>query len=193
MTVNHPEKKTIARVGRAKNFHILLSTRFHCSPSQAHGVWRTPFPPGQKELIMTSDYEENDYRTEDYGNPRMKKRGGGAPILGFMIGGLIGAASMLLFAPQSGKETRQAVKEGANDLKDRANDTAQRTVSQARSKAQDIASTAREKASDLQNRSMNAAADQLDRVAKAAQSGKKAIKSQQNNSSNTSYNNPSTY
>ncbi len=123
------------------------------------------------------------YQEDDDGNPRMdaKQNGGGGSLLaGFMIGGLIGAASMLLFAPQSGKETREAVQSGASDLKDRATDVAQRTVGQARSKAQEVASNARDKASDLQNRSMNMAADQLDRVAKAAQSGKKAIKDNQN-------------
>ncbi len=127
---------------------------------------------------MARQYEE-----DQYGNPRMdtKRNGGGGSLLaGFMIGGLIGAASMLLFAPQSGKETREAVQSGASDLKDRATDVAQRTVGQARSKAQEVASNARDKASDLQNRSMNMAADQLDRVAKAAQSGKKAIKDNQN-------------
>ena len=130
---------------------------------------------------MTTQYEETQYREDEYGNPHMKKRGGGAPLLGFMVGGLIGAVSMLLFAPQSGRETRGAVQEGATNLKDRATDTAQRTVSQARAKAQDIASTARDKATDLQNRGMSMAADQLDRVSRAAQSGKQAIESSKNN------------
>ncbi len=128
------------------------------------------------------------YQEDDYGNPQMdtKRSGGGGSLLaGFMIGGLIGAASMLLFAPQSGRETREAVQSGANDLKDRATDVAQRTVGQARSKAQEVASNARDKASDLQNRGMNMAADQLDRVAKAAQSGKKAIKDNQSNQSSS--------
>lgn len=140
---------------------------------------------------MNRQYEE-----DEYGNPRIdsdmeKRNGGGSLLAGFMIGGLIGAASMLLFAPQSGRETREAVQSGAMDLKDRATDTAQRTVSQAKSKAQQLASDAKDKASDLQSRSMNAAADQLDKVSKAAQSGKKAIRSSQNNQSTT--NNPSSY
>ncbi len=128
------------------------------------------------------------YQEDENGNPQMTTRqnsGGGSLLAGFMIGGLIGAASMLLFAPQSGKETRDAVQAGASDLKDRATDVAQRTVGQARSRAQQLASNARDKASDLQNQGMNMAADQLDRVAKAAQSGKKAIKANQNNPSSS--------
>ncbi len=130
---------------------------------------------------MSRQYEE-----DQYGNPQTTKRnsGGGSLLAGFMIGGLIGAASMLLFAPQSGRETREAVQSGANDLKDRATDTVQGAVSQARERAQQVASTARNKATDLQNQGMNMAADQLDRVAKAAQSGKKVIKDTQRTQNN---------
>ncbi len=112
-------------------------------------------------------------------NERMAKgTSKGAPMLaGFMIGGLIGAASMLLFAPQSGRETRQAVQQGASEFKDRATDTVQGAVSQAKSRAQQLASTARDKATDLQNQGLDMAADQLDRVSKAAQAGKKAAQS----------------
>jgi gas vesicle protein len=126
---------------------------------------------------------DRQFQEDDYGNPQESKRSGAPLLAGFMIGGLIGAASMLLFAPQSGRETREAVQSGASDLKDRATDTAQRTMDQARGRAQQIASTARDKANDLQNQGMNMAADQLDRVAKAAQSGKKAIQSSKNNQS----------
>ncbi len=134
---------------------------------------------------MSRQYQEDNPRYTD--DERMAKgsSSGAGLLAGFMIGGLIGAASMLLFAPQSGRETRQAVQSGANDLKDRATDTAQRTVGQARSKAQEIASNARDRANDLQNRGMNMAADQLDRVSKAAQSGKKAIQSNKNNQSSS--------
>lgn len=141
---------------------------------------------------MTRQYEE-----DEFGNPRMdtdmerRNGSGGSLLAGLMIGGLIGAASMLLFAPQSGRETRDAVASGANDLKDRATDTAQRTVSQARSKAQELAANAKDKASDLQNRGMNMAADQLDKVSKVAQSGKRAVQASKNDQSNT--NSPSSY
>jgi gas vesicle protein len=132
---------------------------------------------------MTRQYEE-----DQSGNPRMSKRSGsGAPaFVGFMVGGLIGAVSMLLLAPQSGRDTREAVQAGASDLKDRATDQVQGAVSQAKSRAQQVASTAKDKAMDLQNQGMSMAADQLDRVAKAAQSGKKAIKEQQSNQNNQS-------
>ncbi len=119
---------------------------------------------------MTSQYE-NDERMA-------KGTSSGTPLIaGFMIGGLIGAASMLLFAPQSGKETRRAVQAGAADLRDRATNTVQGAMSQARSRAEQLTSDARDRVADLQNQSIDMASKQLDRVAKAAQSGKKAIQS----------------
>jgi gas vesicle protein len=42
--------------------------------------------------------------------------GGGALLAGLMIGGLVGAGTMLLLAPQSGKRTRQEIQQGALDL-----------------------------------------------------------------------------
>ncbi len=119
------------------------------------------------------------YQDNRRGNQRTAKSStSGAPLLaGLMIGGLVGAASMLLLAPQSGRETRQEIQAGAMDLRDRATSTVQDAVSQARSRAQDVASSARDKAMDIQNQGLDMAADQLDRVAKAAQSGKKAVRS----------------
>jgi gas vesicle protein len=41
-------------------------------------------------------------------------------IAGVFIGGIIGAATMLLLAPQSGEETRTYIKDKSIELKDRA-------------------------------------------------------------------------
>ena len=42
---------------------------------------------------------------------------------GFMIGGLIGAATALLLAPQSGEETRTQIREKSIEIKDKASAT----------------------------------------------------------------------
>jgi gas vesicle protein len=44
----------------------------------------------------------------------------GCTILAFFIGGLVGAGVALLLAPQSGKETRQKIKELVDDAKEKA-------------------------------------------------------------------------
>jgi gas vesicle protein len=47
-------------------------------------------------------------------------RSTGCTILAFFIGGLLGAGAALLLAPQSGKETRQKIKELADEAKEKA-------------------------------------------------------------------------
>lgn len=44
----------------------------------------------------------------------------GSFLAGFVIGGLVGAAVALLYAPQSGEETRTMIKDKGIELKDRA-------------------------------------------------------------------------
>ena len=60
-------------------------------------------------------------------------------IVGLLVGGALGAALALLYAPQSGDESRDALKRKAEDLQDTA-----------RRKAEDLQDTAKRKAEDLQ-------------------------------------------
>jgi len=53
----------------------------------------------------------------------MREEGGysaGSIFLSFMLGGLVGAGFALLLAPQSGRETRQRIKEITGDAKEKA-------------------------------------------------------------------------
>lgn len=45
--------------------------------------------------------------------------GSGSMLLSFLLGGVVGAGLALLLAPQSGRETRQKIKEFADDVKDK--------------------------------------------------------------------------
>jgi gas vesicle protein len=45
----------------------------------------------------------------------------GAFLAGFVIGGLVGAATALLLAPQSGEEMRTVIKDKSIELKEKAN------------------------------------------------------------------------
>ncbi len=114
---------------------------------------------------------------------RTAKGSSGGPLLaGLMIGGLVGAGTMLLLAPQSGKRTRQEIQEGAIDLRDRTNARVRGAMSEARSRAEQAASDVRETVDRLENQGKDIAVEQLDRVASAAQARKKAIQSSKNNS-----------
>lgn len=46
----------------------------------------------------------------------------GTFLIGFLSGAAIGAGIALLFAPQSGKETRDKIKDVADDVKDKISD-----------------------------------------------------------------------
>jgi len=46
----------------------------------------------------------------------------GTFLIGFLSGAAIGAGIALLFAPQSGKETREKIKDVADDVKDKISD-----------------------------------------------------------------------
>jgi gas vesicle protein len=66
----------------------------------------------------------------------------GSFLAGFLIGGLIGAATALLMAPQSGEETRAMIKEKSIELRDQAVETAE----EARRRAEEAANEARARA-----------------------------------------------
>jgi len=69
----------------------------------------------------------------------------GAFLVGFVVGGLAGAVTALLLAPQSGEETRTVIKEKAIELKDIAADS----YNEVYDKADDLVKTTRDKAEDL--------------------------------------------
>jgi gas vesicle protein len=54
-----------------------------------------------------------------------------ASLLGFIVGGLSGAVVALLYAPQSGKETRALIKNKSIELSDRAQSSAKEAIARA--------------------------------------------------------------
>lgn len=69
----------------------------------------------------------------------------GAFLVGFIVGGLTGAVAALLFAPQSGEETRALIKDKSIELRDKA----QVTAEEALAKAEAAAAEARARADEL--------------------------------------------
>ena len=89
-------------------------------------------------------------------------------LAGILVGGLAGAVTMLLLAPQSGKDTRRQIKEKSIELRDRTTEIVDDTMAQVRT-------TTKKLAMGVKDYSQEVAAEQLDNVSEAAQAGKKAI------------------
>ncbi len=98
-------------------------------------------------------------------------------LVGALIGGLAGALTMLLLAPQSGKDTRMQIREKGIELRDRTTEMMEDTMAQVRSNADKMVADGREKMNELKHQGQELAVEQLDRVSEAAQAGKKAIQS----------------
>ena len=96
-------------------------------------------------------------------------------MVGVLVGGLIGAVTMLLLAPQSGKDTRMQIQKKGIELRDRTTEIVEDTMSQVRSNVNKIALDGREKIEELKKQGQELAIEQLDHVAEAAQAGKNAV------------------
>jgi gas vesicle protein len=80
----------------------------------------------------------------------------GAFLIGFIVGGLTGAAVSLLFAPQTGEQTRELIHDKAIELRDRASETveearlhAEEAFEEAKHKTEEWSKLAKEQADDL--------------------------------------------
>jgi gas vesicle protein len=96
---------------------------------------------------------------------------------GMLVGALAGAVTMLLLAPQSGKDTRTQIQQKGIELRDRTTELVEDTMAQVRSSANKVTIGGREKIRELKLQGQELAVEQLDRLSEAAQAGKKAIQS----------------
>ena len=96
-------------------------------------------------------------------------------LAGMLVGGLAGAVTMLLLAPQSGKDTRLQLREKGIQLRDRTTEVVEETMAQVRLNADKITMGGSEKIKELKHQGQELVVEQLDHVSEAAQAGKKAI------------------
>lgn len=91
----------------------------------------------------------------------------GAFLAGFVIGGLVGAATALLLAPQSGEQTRTRIKETSDNLTQtgsaylheygqKANDLTQTYTEKANATYADVKNTLQEKGNTVQEQARSA-------------------------------------
>ncbi|MCX6066917.1 MAG: YtxH domain-containing protein [Chloroflexi bacterium] len=92
----------------------------------------------------------------------------GAFLVGFIVGGLAGAVTALLLAPQSGEETRAVIKERSIELRDKASAEAE----DAWKRAESAALEARDKAEELTKQAL---AQSEEITLKARERGKELV------------------
>ncbi len=96
------------------------------------------------------------------GNDMSEDRGysGAAVALGFILGGALGASLALLFAPESGRRTRERLRDLAADVRD---------------KTLDVSDELRDKAEDLVERSKETLEEKKSILSAAVQAGREAM------------------
>jgi gas vesicle protein len=98
-------------------------------------------------------------------------------LAGMLIGGLAGAVTMLLLAPQSGEKTRLQIQEKSIELRDLATEMVDETLTQVRKDSKKFAESGSQKAKELMQQGQELVAGQLEHVSEAAKAGQKAIQS----------------
>lgn len=96
-------------------------------------------------------------------------------LAGVLVGGLAGATTMLLMAPQSGKATRMQIQEKGIELRDRTTEMVEDAMAQVSLDRKKITMSGRQKAKELMEQGQALVIEQLDHVSDAAKAGKKAI------------------
>ena len=105
----------------------------------------------------------------------------GAFMSGLMLGGIAGAITALLLAPQSGEETRKVILDKSLELKDKALETvedarqrAEQAADEARIAAQEYTQKLQDQAKGLQEQGRVILEEQKRKITKATKGGKKA-------------------
>jgi gas vesicle protein len=96
-------------------------------------------------------------------------------LAGLLMGGLAGAAAMLLLAPQSGKKTRAQIQRKSIELRDQTTEAVEDAVAQAGVKARQITADVHEQAEALQQRGQDMFDEQRKRLSTVVEAGKTAV------------------
>jgi gas vesicle protein len=100
----------------------------------------------------------------------------GAFLVGFIVGGLSGAVVALLFAPQSGEETRAYIKDKSVELRDKAQMTAEEAIARAEAAAAEARARADDLARQLRDRGQEVVEDVRERGKSAMEAVRKTTR-----------------
>src|SRR5687767_2023032 len=73
-------------------------------------------------------------------------------LAALLLGGLVGAAVMLLLAPQSGKKTRAQIRRKGRDWREQTAESVEDAVAQVRARANQTVTSLRQQANELEQR-----------------------------------------
>jgi len=125
-------------------------------------------------------YHDYDYSTYDLETGQMKIIAGA--LAGLVVGGLVGAALMLIYAPQSGAKTRKLIRKRAMALRNQATETAEEAreraeeaLDSALERARDATDEVRERVEHIQKRGQKTLEAQRERVASVVDAGREKI------------------
>ena len=100
----------------------------------------------------------------------------GAFLVGFIVGGLSGAVVALLFAPQTGEETRALIKDKSIELRDRAQQSAEDALARAEAAAAEARARADDLAHQLRERGQEVVDDVRERGKGAMEAVRKTVR-----------------
>ena len=96
-------------------------------------------------------------------------------LIGLLVGGLAGVVTMLLFAPQSGKQTRDQIEEKTIELRDETTKNVKKALAKVRSGADKLTADVQDKAVELKQIGQVKLVEQLDKVSAALDTGITAV------------------
>ena len=100
----------------------------------------------------------------------------GAFLVGFIVGWLSGAVVALLFAPQTGDETRALIRDKSIELRDKAQISAEEAIARAEAAAADARARADELARQLRDRGQGVVDDVRERGRTAVDAVRSKVK-----------------
>ena len=99
----------------------------------------------------------------------------GGFFAGLLVGGLAGAGTMLLLAPQSGKRTRAKIEQKSIELREQTTEAVEDALKQARTKGRQIRADVRDQADALQQRGQDVLDEQKEHWSALVEAGKTAV------------------
>jgi gas vesicle protein len=124
----------------------------------------------------------NNHKEDPMDNHNHEHENGANQIGGFfaglLVGGLAGAGTMLLLAPQSGKRTRAKIQQKSIELREQTTEAVEDAMAQARTKASQIRAGVQEQAEALEQRGQDVVDGQKEHWSALVKAGKAVIQGQ---------------